>query len=246
VVVDQRVQRNTEPGKVERLTRDWDWMLAEVLTLTRRPDGTLVATEGQHRLLALQEIDPDIEMWAVLATDITGMADEAAAALGIARGRRQHNKVQEWRMRVTAQLPHELAAEQVLDEMGLVVTEGRGGKSIAAAGTLMRIIHGTGTRKLTPAEGADLLRKTLHVIMDSVPEEGQFAGRRFDSAILTAVASLIAGHQQINLNRLGSKLSQRTATQWLAFRRAASPAWRGVEEVIRADYNRALRAARLT
>jgi len=243
VSVDQRVQRPIDSHKVAWLGSKWDWTLAEGPTLSRRPDGTLVAVEGQHRILSLQAADPDTEMW-MFIENLAGTDDEAATALGIARGRRPHSRVQEYRMRVTAGLPHEVAADQVLDELGLVISETRSGHSLTSAVMIMRIIHGTTSAPLTPQEGAGLLRATLSCIQ-MIPDDPTTRGNKYDSTIIHAVSTLISEHPEISLQRLAEKLQARTATQWLAFRQSASPAWHGVYQVIKADYNKNTKSSRL-
>jgi hypothetical protein len=244
VLVDQRVQRTISAAKVEMMAAQWDWSLAEVPTLTRRDDGSVVVTEGQHRILALQQRDPDTMIWCLLPTDVEGLSDEAATALGIAKGRRAHNKVQEWKMRVTAGDAHEIAAEQVLKGMNLQVTEGGGNNVIQAAGTVMRIIHGTPSKPLSANAGAHLLQQVL-TVCSVIPEEGGKSGRRYDSMIVRAVANIVGHNPGINLTRLAEKMQSRTSLQWMAFRRNATPAWRGIQQVIQADYNRGLRDKRI-
>ena len=243
--IDQRVQRTVDPAKVDRLDAEWDWALAEVFTVTRRPDGAIVVTEGQHRQMGLEQRDPEAKIWVVLVDEVEGTAEEAATALGIAKGRRPHNPIQQWRMRVTAGAPHETEAEKVLSALGLTVTEGRSSRGVAAAGTMMRLIHGTPSKPLSPAAGAELLRKTLSVIGESIPEDSNQSAHRFDGVIIQAVGNLIASHPDLSLARLADRLSERTAAQWLAFRRSATPSWRGVQQIIMTDYNRNLRSGRL-
>jgi hypothetical protein len=245
IVVDQRVQRTIDALKVDWLSENWDWALGEVVTVREREDGELVAIEGQHRALALKAKDPAIEIWVVRAEGAVGIEDEAAIALGIAKGRRPHSRVHEWRMRVTAGLEHEVEAEKVLNSLGLTVTSGHSGNTISAAGTLMRVIHGTQARPRTAQSGAMLLRRTLTAIQTAIPDDPSQPGRRYDSSILMAVAQLIATYPSLNLGRLEEKLSARTAPQWLAFRHTTSPAWKGVQGVIQDDYNRSMRAGRL-
>jgi len=245
IVVDQRVQRSIDPSKVDRIATRWDWALAEVLTLVQRSDGKLVATEGQHRKLGLEQRDPDSEIWAVLLPDVDGLGDEAAVALGIAKGRRPHNRVQEWRMRVLAGDAHEVEAERVIESLGLIITDAQSARGIKAAGTVMRLIHGTQAKPLSPQAGAELLRKTLDSITYAIPEESNMAGRRFDAAILRAIGDLVATYPQLNMQRLKEKLSQKTAAQWLAYKASTSPSWRGIRDMVLYDYNRAMKSGKL-
>ena len=245
IVIDQRAQRSTDPAKVQWLADHWDWTLGEVPTLSRREGGMLVATEGQHRVLSSQARDPDIRMWCVLAEDISGIEDEAATALGIARGRRQHSRVQEWRMRVTSNMEHEVMAEKVLQELNLTVGEVRTSRQLTSAATLMKLIHGTESRPRTPAQGADILRRTLSAIQ-VIPEDPTKAGSRYDSAMIMAVGALISQYPALDVQRLAEKLQAHTATQWMAYKRSATPQWRGIYNVLKADYNKSTRQRRLT
>jgi hypothetical protein len=240
IIVDQRVQRDVRGRRVSRIAENWDWSLAEAITVTPRPDGTYVATEGQNRVLALQERDAEALIWCVITADVEGAADEASTALGIARGRQPHNRIQQWRMSVTAGHPHEIAAEAVLADLGLRLAEGTSASAthIACAGVIAGIIHGTHANPLSPAAGAARLRQVLSAI-SAIPV-GEAVGRRTDAAIVQAVGDLIARHPDADLQRLAEKLSGRTAVQWLAFRRSLSPTWRGVEDQIARDYNHAL------
>lgn len=243
ITVDQRVQRAVAQQKIDRLATEWDWDLAEVLTLSRRPDGTLVATEGQHRLLALHQRDPDIHIWCILPDDVEGTAEEAAVALGITRGRRPHNKLQQWKMELAAGDPHVVLAEKVLDELGLSVTDSKSKNSVQAAGLLMRIVHGTAAHPLSPQNGSQQLRIIMQVIA-GIPD-ASLTGRRYSGAILQAVAEVVSRWPELNIVRLHEKLSARTADQWIAFGRTSMPQWRGIQDMIVTDYNHSLRDKRL-
>jgi hypothetical protein len=245
LVVDERAQRTTRPERVAELEERWDWGLAEGITLAQRDDGTLVVTEGQNRVLALQHKNPDIEVWCLLDESVKGLADEATVGLSIAKGRKPHSQTQQWRMRVTAGQPHELAATRILDSLGLRIADGRGAVQISGAGTVMKLIHGTPSHPLSPADGAQLLSKTLSLIQAAIPEDSRNVGRRWDSAIIKAVAHIISVYPEVDTMRLAQKLAERTANQWLAFGQSTTPAWRGVSTVMVGDYNRALRGRRL-
>lgn len=240
LVVDQNVQR---PVTVERIRDmgDWDWTIAETPTVTERDDGTMVVTEGQHRVTKRQQEQPGTRMWVAILGDIT---DERDLALRISRGRRKHTPYDEWLLHVGQGLPHEVAAEQVLAELGLSVSSGGAHSSPTAIGsitTISQIIHAYADADA----GAAVLRAVLNVLMQAFPDEK----RRWDRLLLLTVARIIRTNPGIlETGRLIDRLGRQTALRWVqlaAARRPGQPAIDVIGQAVVDEYNRSLRTRRI-
>ena len=94
LVVDQRLQRETDPEKVAKIQNEFAWARFEALTVVRMPGTTdkYMVPEGQHRTLAIQGIDPNILVpCIVLPDDYTDLHVQAQVALDIQQGQYLQN-----------------------------------------------------------------------------------------------------------------------------------------------------------
>lgn len=208
--VDPNVQRATTETRLDSMG-EVDWALLEGLTLTVRADGTVVATEGQHRVLLLQRERPDAHVWAVLNP---GENNEAAIALAIAKSRRAHTPFDKWQLALHDRELLQVRGEQVLAELGLRLYPGGNTgdpTAIGAVGAVERVMRMRGTDLEGIEDGADVLRQTLSALVTAFPGESA----RTDGALITAVGRLFARNENIRPLRMAQTLRLMPATKWL-------------------------------
>lgn len=236
-VVQRALQRRSPVWKHE-----WDWNRAEVPTVAIREDGTLVVVEGQNRVMKRREEAPGSRMWVVVALS-AGREDEAAAALGISKGRKPHGPLDRWRLAAEAGNRHEVLAEEVLKEYGITLSERPTRTAISAVTALSVVIH---SRDKTPEQGAALLDQVLKVItMTYGPDDD----KRFEGSMIRGIASVFESNpdQRIDLRRLSQRMGKRTPEGWIALGKDAASvhnepnAWIYIAREITRAYNENMR-----
>lgn len=235
-VVQRALQRRSPVWK-----QPWDWNKAEIPTVALRGDR-LVVVEGQNRVMKLREEAPDAKIWVVLAL-ASGREEEAAAALGISTGRRVHAALDRWRLAAEAGNRHEVLAEEVLKEHGVILVDGTSRTGINAVTSLSVVIHSRGK---TPEQGAALLDQVLKVItMTWGPDDD----KRFEGSMIRGIASVFeANHERrIDLRRLSARMSERTPDKWIAIAKDAASvhnepnAWIFLAREVTRAYNKGMR-----
>jgi len=76
IEIDHTYQRLHSTGQVRRLSREWSWLACGVIIVGERLDNTLVAIDGQHRLLAALNRS-DIQNLPCIIFKINSIAKEA-------------------------------------------------------------------------------------------------------------------------------------------------------------------------
>lgn len=237
-VVQRALQRKSPVWKQE-----WDWDKAEIPTVAVREDGTLVVVEGQNRTMKRREEAPGSRMWVVVSLT-AGREAEAAAALGISKGRKAHGPLDRWRLAVESGSRHEVLAEEVLKEHGIILTDGNSRTGISAVTSLSLIIH---ARSKTPEQGAALLDQVLKVItMTWRPDDDRW----LDGSMIRGLASIfeVNSEKRIDLRRLSQRMSLRTPSQWIALGKDAASArnepnaWIFVAREIAREYNKGMKS----
>lgn len=239
VEVDQNVQRDVSPAKIEKMKTDgdgFDYSLAETPTLVERENGRLVAVEGQHRVILGQQENPDSSMWMIL---LGSEVDEPGIAYSITKSRSKHSAFQEWGLQLAKGEPVQVAADEVLKRLGLELSNYKrgipGDNKIAAVAAVKRLVES----EATVEEGAVLLDTTLSTLAFGFGEqEDQWA-----SNLIKAVGFLIQRNPGVNTSRLAATLAKQTARRWLqeaSHRREGQTAVECIATAITAEYNRGL------
>lgn len=244
--VDERKQRDIEPEKVARISNEWDWNRLEVLTVarTRRPD-IFDVTEGQHRALAAQQVDPNMLVPCMILPPGTNDKSQSQIALDITQGRRGHSAFEKWRLCYNAGHEHEVRATNVLAQQGMRVGKSPSATTISAVATVGRIIHGG---QFSPVYGANLLDTVVAVIQAAFPTHDHNSNvSRWDRWMLLAVADIVHNHPEVDLTRLARAIQIRPATQWVNFGKGAEGPTPDVaiREGIINEYNRGRRRGRI-
>jgi hypothetical protein len=248
--IDQTKQRDVADARPEELG-EFSWRLFETPTVVARDDGSLVVAEGQRRVtLAHMSIgngtlEKDVRGWVVV---LTGESDEAGLALAITKSRKAHSPYQQWNMQVGRGNPLEVAATQVLEDLGLhMAPTSHVAGGIAAVGTVRLIMQSFDSRRKNLAgpelrEGAELLSTTLSVLREAFP-----AGQRmqYDGMLIKATGSLLFRNaESIDPARLATILSHMEARRWVEQKANKRPSQTNVEAialVICDEYNRGKR-----
>jgi hypothetical protein len=231
VVIDQNVQRDVDPAKIEKMGA-FDYTLAETPTLVEREDGLLVAVEGQHRVILKQTEDENARMWmTILGSEV----DEPGIALSITRSRKKHSPYQEWNLSLARGEEMQVAADAVLKDLGLELSGWRGNADhrIRAVAAVRRVM----LSEPTIEEGAELLRTVLSVLAFGFGDMDD----AFSSNLIRAVAALIQRNPSLDTTRLTATLSKMTPRRWdaeKAHKRDGQTAVECIATAIAVEYNR--------
>lgn len=241
LIIDPVVQRALQ-YKSPVWRTEWTWNRAEIVTVASR-DGKLFVVEGQNRVEKRKLIAPGSHLWAVLAPE-SGREAEAAAALGITRGRKKHSPIDVWKLAAEAGGAHENAAEQVLADFGLSVSgDGNVRNGIAAVTSLSLIIRSRGK---TPEQGAALLEKVMKVITGAYDREDS---SRFEGSMIRGIADVIESNpgRKLDIQRLTDVVARRTPDKWLLLAKDAANVhgepnvWLFVSREVIREYNKGKR-----
>lgn len=244
LIVDQRVQRECATERVARIINEFDWNLFEALTVVER-NGEYRVSEGQHRTLAVQAIDPDCLVPCMVITDCTDASGESQIALDIVGGRAGHTAYEKWRLRYTSGHEHEVLATAILESHGLRVGAHPSAMTISAVATVRSIVHGG---NFSPEQGAELLDVTLDTILSAFPTYDHESNiTRWNAGILLAVAQTYVRHPDADPQRLARSLRVRPAAQWVSLGKGArgEPPSVTIAKAIAAEYNRNKRRGRI-
>jgi hypothetical protein len=214
LVIDSEPQRAMNMDVVERIANEWDWLRAEAATVVAIGNGRFRVVEAQHRVRALQMIDSHAEMWClVLPPTEKGVEAEAKLGRAIATGRRGYTNLAKWVSCVASGEPHEVAATKVLSSHGLRVGQAQSSRTIAAVGTVSKIVHG---QKNTPETGAANLDKILTIILKTWPDHDPSSSTsRFDGRLIEALGLIVTRNPDIDVKRMSNKLATKRAARWI-------------------------------
>lgn len=245
LIVDMRVQREVNPEKVARIVNEFDWLRFEALTVTLRKGGGYLVVEGQHRALAVKHISAKANVPCMVITSNTTDKTQAQIALDITMGRGQHNAYEKWRLRLNSGHPHEIAATVVMERHGVRVGQASSAMTISAVATVRSIVHGG---NFTPEYGAELLDKTLTVLIAAFPTHDHESNvTRWNAGILNAVAQTLVRFPDADTARLARALRVRPAPQWVNLGKGVQgePPWMVIARGMANEYNRNKRHGRI-
>jgi hypothetical protein len=215
LIVDRIVQRGLRSDKIERLANEWDWNVAEVITVVDLGNGKFRVTEGQHRAEAIRIRNPLASVWCVVVLDDepTNPVREAEIAYDIQSTHKPHSAYDRWDLNVKRGLQHELEAEAVIAQHGLRLGTSPSISTIIAVAAVSGIIR---DRKRSPEVGAELLDNTLWTVTHAWPEHDQTSGQsRFNANLLKAIAEIYARNEYVHRDRLVTALRSKMAARWI-------------------------------
>lgn len=117
LIVDRRVQRPLDPKKVEKIVNEFNFDALGIICVSHRADGSYSIIDGQHRVVALRQLDFQYSsIQCEVFTDLA-LADEAA----MFRLRNNTTSVQyldKFRVRVIESDPVALKIQEILSIYG--------------------------------------------------------------------------------------------------------------------------------
>jgi len=245
LLIDSRAQRELNDERVRQIVNEFDWAKFEAPTVVSLEEGYVVI-EGQHRVKAVQALDPDMLIWCMVLPEALTTPEQAQLALDIVRGRAAHNAYEKWMNALHAKHEHEVKADKVLKEMGLRLGHKPSTMTISCVATIKSIVHG---HQYSPEDGAELLMRTLMTIMEAWPTyDHDSATSRWDRDILIAVADM---HRrwwdELDSDHLATRLRIKPAMQWRSIGHGDDklPPHKTLFDRFVQEYNRGRRSGRL-
>lgn len=243
--IAQHLQRGVSQDRIDDISREFDWKMFETPTVSRRKNGSLVVIEGQNRVLALQKLDPSIQVTVAVLEGLTS-DQESHLSLCIYQKRKPHSQYEQFWQLVRSpagQGEFEKALEQSLSQIGLHVGVARGFNTVNCVGTIRRIAKST----KRPVRGAELVQATLGIIQEAFPDDPGKNGTRFEAVLVEAIAKLLVKNRYVKRARLIQKLSGRSLHGWLVQTgRPGIPREEAIRMVLVDDYNKGLRNGRIS
>jgi len=245
LIIDARAQRELTEDRVRNIVNEFDWAMFETPTVVFTEAGYVVV-EGQHRVKAVRDLDPDMLIWCMVLPESLTTPKQAQLALDIVRGRATHSAYEKWMSALHSEHPHEVQATKVLEEMGLRLGHKPSNMTISCVATIKTIVHG---HQYTPEDGAELLARTLLTVMEAWPTyDHDSATSRWDFNILLAVADM---HRkwwdEVDSDHLATRMKMKPAMQWRSIGKGddKQPPHKTLFDRFVAEYNRGKRTGRL-
>lgn len=234
--VDAHAQRSYDPKHAKRIADAWIPGKLGILKGSRRGDGLVYVTDGQHRLGAIRLRQdaglPAPDEVSILVYENLSVAEEAEQFVADNFENRRPNPIDVFRLQVVARDKEAVAIQGVLDNHGLVMQYGGGNNQIASVGSL---------RWLYREGGAELVDIVLGLVEDIWPQDHT----RNDGSIIKGMGWLLVKGQRRGMdvdslvdklaksgkpgNLLGNARSYRVATK--------RPLWAEVAHVMLEVYN---------
>jgi hypothetical protein len=169
----------------------WDWGLCQPLAVSRRPDGSLVIVDGQHRASAAK-LRGDIPHLPCVITSYATAGDEAAAFVALNQQRRPLGRLDIFKAALAA---GDFEASQIalaLEEAGLRVASSTNLKTLRP-GAVSNI---RGLQRCYRANGLPVLTAALDVLAQSFKGQVlQYAG-----SIFPGLEAIVADEIQLDAN----------------------------------------------
>lgn len=196
----QRIE-GIDHRRVDRMAKDFQPSLLQVLTVSEQSDGTLLVTDGAHRLTLCRQADYDRPLRCEVFTGLT-IAEEAALFLG-RNNAKMPSAISKFHARV---LMGDTAAKDItrtLDEAGWKVSVSDEDGNIAAVDALEAVyVNGAGV--LAKGAHPDVLDRALRIITTA----WEWDSKSSNGWIIRGVGQLVA--------RFGENIDDHKLTEVMA------------------------------
>lgn len=135
--IDKTYQRQAHKNKVVAIRADWSWVACGALVVGRRPSGTLVVVDGQHRKLAADGRS-DIQALPCIVFDISGIKDEAQGFIAVNTLRKSMSAFDKYRALLVSGDAEALAVESLVSSHGMRVSASSSPGSVKCISALLR------------------------------------------------------------------------------------------------------------
>ena len=191
LLIDPSYQREVGTGPsqtlIRRIAMFWDWGLCQPLAVSRRPDGTLLIVDGQHRASAAK-LRGDIPHLPCVITSYANAGDEAAAFVALNQQRRPLSALDLFKAAVAAEDQEALLILDCLRRAGLSIAP----HSNYTAWKPGMVANVGGLKECLRSKGHHVLRDALKVL--SRAYEGQIL--RYAGTIFPGIAHIVANERQ--------------------------------------------------
>lgn len=165
--IDEDTQRGIMRSQVEKIIREFNPSSFGRLTVSLRKDGYYV-TNGQHRLVALQQIGIEQAPCIVIENPAEDMVEikkfDAVNFLEINQNSQSVKAIDKYRIGVSAQIPSWLNVRDVIEENGL--TAGTTKNTVTALACIHRYINGSNNPEVVKTKKAQM-SKALKILSES-------------------------------------------------------------------------------
>jgi hypothetical protein len=128
-------QRKQIESKVSNIARDFSWPAFGTLLVAQRPDGSLMAMDGAHRLFAVRKLGTVTNV-PCMVFKMERVEEEAKAFIDANTNRKQMTAVQAHRAALLAGQYEAVVAQELVDKCERIISEGLWDRSFSAIGTL--------------------------------------------------------------------------------------------------------------
>lgn len=132
VTFDQRYQRDLDERRARVIAGEFDKDRVGVPVLALRPNGKLVAIDGQHRIFAAKEAGLGDEPMACQIIDGLSLQAEAEMFLKLNGGRKAVPPLDKYKARIVAKEPAATEIETIIRAEGLRIGSGHGRRIVRA------------------------------------------------------------------------------------------------------------------
>lgn len=211
--VDDRYQRSvadsTSGTLIKRIANAWDWSLAQVLVVARRPDSALMVIDGQHRLAAAK-IRTDIPHLPCVVIDANSIEQEAQTFLKINKERKPVSALAGFHALVAASNPVAVDVQAIVKDCGFRIGRHTNISNVPNM-TLVcvsALVRGYNTY------GAAVLRMTLSTFAEAYPDQQQ----HFAATLLRSLFPIFSDMQRpgsdIDADLFAEVLASKADDEW--------------------------------
>jgi hypothetical protein len=172
IVVPEEYQRTLNQDRAIGYALQFSWQAFQSISVNRRPDGTLVLTDGQHRLYAAQLAFGDDVLVKCNVTDIANSPQEAALFITMNTERTGLNYNAAFKARLHALDANALQVVDILTEYGLDYTKPGELRNVAGKVTAVSTLE-----SMVRQGGRSSAREVLAILRDvqrGVPQPGAY------------------------------------------------------------------------
>jgi hypothetical protein len=168
--VDDRYQRSvtdhTSSALIKRIATAWDWTLAQVLVVARRPDSALMVIDGQHRLAAAKR-RTDIPHLPCVVIDTNSIEQEAQTFLKINKERKPVSALAGFHALVAAGNPAAVDIKAIVMDCGFRI----GNHTNISNAPDMTLVCVAALTRGYATYGEQVLRMTLSTFAEAYPDQ---------------------------------------------------------------------------
>lgn len=134
--VDPAYQRDLKDNKRKRIASNFNWVPFGVITVSRRPDGSLWVIEGQHRLAAAMSRS-DIKNVPVIIFDLGGsIMNEATDFLITNTERKALTGIERFNAQIASGDGIAIAVQEMVHNSGRIISSDNSSKSVQCISTI--------------------------------------------------------------------------------------------------------------